>query len=57
MRALVIVMRNLRVFGHFSDDMLFQMLKDIEDVDLKAGENLFKVGDYDENMFIVVSEE
>ncbi len=53
--ALVLVLKNLRVFGHFDNAMLLELVRGIEHVTLRAGEFLFRVGDPDENMFVVES--
>ena len=53
--ALVLVLKNLRVFGHFENTILLELMKNIEHVTLRANDYLFKVGDPDSGMFIVES--
>ena len=53
--ALVLVLKNLRVFGHFENTMLLELVRSIEYVTLRPGECLFRVGDPDRNMYVVES--
>ncbi len=53
--ALVLVLRNLRVFGHFENALLLELVRSMEHVTLRPGERLFRVGDPDRNMFVVES--
>jgi lysophospholipid hydrolase len=53
--ALVIVLKNLRVFGHFENTILLELMKNIEYVTVRQNEYLFRVGDPDCSMFIVES--
>ena len=53
--ALVLVLKNLRVFGHFENTILLELMKNIEYVTLRANDYLFRVGDPDSGMFIVES--
>ena len=53
--ALVLVLKNLRVFGHFENTILLELMKNIEYVTLRANDYLFRVGDPDGGMFIVES--
>ena len=52
-RTLLIVLRNLRVFGHFDNNFFVDLMKNIDYLNLKAHDSLFKVGENDENMYIV----
>jgi len=54
-RTLLIVLKNLRVFGHFDNKIFVDLMKDIDYLNLKAHDSLFKVGEHDENMYIVDS--
>ena len=54
-RTLLIVLRNLRVFGHFDHKIFVELMKNIEYKSLKAHDSLFKIGESDENMYIVDS--
>ena len=53
--SLVLVLKNLRVFGHFENTILLELMKNIEYVTLRANDYLFRVGDPDSGMFIVES--
>ncbi len=53
--ALVLVLRNLRVFGHFENALLLELVRSIEYVTLRPGERLFQLGDPDRNMYVVES--
>lgn len=54
-RTLLIVLKNLRVFGHLDNKIFVDLMKNIEYLNLKAHDSLFKVGEHDENMYIVDS--
>ena len=54
-RPLLIVFRNLRVFGHFDHKIFMELMKNIEYKTLKAHDSLFKIGESDENMYVVDS--
>lgn len=51
--AFILVMKNLRVFGHFDECILIELMKNIKYVTLRPNDYLFKIGDADENMYIV----
>ncbi len=53
--ALAIVLKNLRVFGHFGQSMLIELMRNIEHVTVRQNDYLFKVGDLDASMYIVES--
>ena len=42
-RTLLIVLKNLRVFGHFDNKIFVDLMKDIDYLNLKAHDSLFKV--------------
>lgn len=50
-----IVLKNLRVFGHIDNKIFIEVMKNICTVSLKAHDSLFKVGEHDENMYIIES--
>jgi len=54
-RTLLIVLKNLRVFGHFDNKIFVDLMKNIDYLNLTAHDSLFKVGENDENMYIVDS--
>ncbi|XP_012287845.1 neuropathy target esterase sws isoform X3 [Orussus abietinus] len=47
------MLQSIRVFGHFEKPVFLKLCKHTEIIDLPAGSNLFKIGDPDENLFIV----
>ncbi|XP_026826275.1 neuropathy target esterase sws isoform X4 [Ooceraea biroi] len=47
------VLQSIRVFGHFEKPVFLKLCKYTEIIDLPAGSTLFKIGDPDENLFIV----
>merc|ERR1719187_2595607 len=49
------VLQNMRVFGHFEQPIFLELVKQIEYITVPANQYLFKVGDPDENIFIVQS--
>ncbi len=53
--ALVLVLRNLRVFGHMENALQLELVRFIEYVSLRPGEQLFRVGEADTAMFVVES--
>ncbi len=53
--ALVLVLRNLRVFGHFENALLLELVRSVRYVSLRPGEGLFRVGDPDSSMYVVES--
>ena len=54
-RTLMIVFRNLRVFGHFDDNVFEELIKHITYINLRTNDTLFKIGENDENLYIVDS--
>ena len=54
-RSLSIVFKNLRVFGHFDDKVFEELIKHISYINMKANDTLFKIGESDENLYIVDS--
>ena len=54
-RSLSIVFKNLRVFGHFDDKVFEELIKHITYINMKANDTLFKIGESDENLYIVDS--
>lgn len=54
-RALYLVLKSLRVFGHVDFSLFVELMKDIQYVTLRPNEYLFKIGEPDENMYIVDS--
>ena len=54
-RTLMIVFRNLRVFGHFDSKIFDELIKHIETSHMKANDSLFKIGESDDWMYIVDS--
>jgi lysophospholipid hydrolase len=54
-RTLLIVLKSLRVFGHVDHKIFVELMKSIEYITLKGHDSLFKVGESDENMYIVDS--
>ena len=53
--ALLLVLQNMRVFGQFDNKIFVELMKSIEYINLRPNAYLFRVGDPDENMFIVES--
>ena len=49
------VLQNMRVFGHFEHPIFLELVKQIEYLTVSTNQHLFKVGDPDENIFIVQS--
>lgn len=49
------VLQNMRVFGHFEQPIFLELLNKIEYISVPANQFLFRVGDPDENIFIVQS--
>merc|ERR1719210_3180076 len=49
------VLQNMRVFGHFEHPIFLELVKQIEYMTVSTNQHLFKVGDPDENIFIVQS--
>jgi len=49
------VLQNMRVFGHFDHPIFLELVKQIEYLTVSTNQHLFKVGDPDENIFIVQS--
>ncbi|XP_043463583.1 neuropathy target esterase sws isoform X3 [Leptopilina heterotoma] len=47
------ILQNIRVFGHFEKPVFLKLCKHTEIMNLPAGTSLFKIGDPDENVFIV----
>ncbi|XP_017765183.1 PREDICTED: neuropathy target esterase sws isoform X1 [Eufriesea mexicana] len=47
------MLQSIRVFGHFEKPVFLKLCKHTEIVTLPAGSTLFKIGDPDENLFIV----
>ncbi|KAK0159924.1 hypothetical protein PV328_007384 [Microctonus aethiopoides] len=47
------ILQSIRVFGHFEKPVFLKLCKHTEIMNLSAGTPLFKIGDPDENVFIV----
>ncbi|XP_015605811.1 neuropathy target esterase sws isoform X1 [Cephus cinctus] len=47
------MLQSIRVFGHFEKPVFLKLCKHTEIMNLAAGSSLFKIGDPDENVFIV----
>ncbi|XP_008556860.1 neuropathy target esterase sws isoform X2 [Microplitis demolitor] len=47
------ILQSIRVFGHFEKPVFLKLCKHTEIMNLPAGTMLFKIGDPDENVFIV----
>ncbi|XP_053987250.1 neuropathy target esterase sws isoform X1 [Hylaeus volcanicus] len=47
------MLQSIRVFGHFEKPVFLKLCKHTEIMSLPAGTSLFKIGDPDENLFIV----
>uniref|UniRef100_A0ABD2W0V5 Neuropathy target esterase sws n=1 Tax=Trichogramma kaykai TaxID=54128 RepID=A0ABD2W0V5_9HYME len=47
------ILQSIRVFGHFDKPVFLKLCKHTEIINLPAGTPLFKIGDPDENVFIV----
>ncbi|XP_011269087.1 neuropathy target esterase sws isoform X2 [Camponotus floridanus] len=47
------ILQSIRVFGHFEKPVFLKLCKHTEIMNLSAGSTLFKIGDPDENLFIV----
>ncbi|XP_043274976.1 neuropathy target esterase sws isoform X1 [Venturia canescens] len=47
------ILQSIRVFGHFEKPVFLKLCKHTEIMNLAAGTALFKIGDPDENVFIV----
>lgn len=47
------ILQSIRVFGHFEKPVFLKLCKHTEIMNLAAGAALFKIGDPDENVFIV----
>lgn len=47
------MLQSIRVFGHFEKPVFLKLCKHTEIMNLPAGNTLFKIGDPDENLFIV----
>lgn len=49
------MLQSIRVFGHFEKPVFLKLCKHTEIINLAAGNYLFKIGDHDENMYVVQS--
>lgn len=49
------MLQSIRVFGHFEKPVFLKLCKNTEILNLTAGSYLFKVGDRDENVYVVQS--
>ncbi|KAL4141643.1 hypothetical protein QTP88_004247 [Uroleucon formosanum] len=49
------MLQSIRVFGHFAKPVFLRLCRHTEILNVHAGSHLFKVGDPDENVFIVQS--
>ncbi|XP_033229070.1 neuropathy target esterase sws [Belonocnema kinseyi] len=47
------ILQSIRVFGHFEKPVFLKLCKHTEIMNLPAGSSLFRIGDPDENVFIV----
>ncbi|CAG0883270.1 unnamed protein product [Darwinula stevensoni] len=47
------MLRSIRVFGHFEKPVFLELCKSLETLNLTAGDFLFRVGDADENVYVV----
>ncbi|XP_076050724.1 patatin like phospholipase domain containing sws isoform X1 [Oratosquilla oratoria] len=47
------MLRNIRVFGHFDMPLFLELCKSVETLHLYKGQMLFRVGESDENIYIV----
>ncbi|XP_037079281.1 neuropathy target esterase sws-like [Pollicipes pollicipes] len=54
-REVMYMLRSVRVFGHFEKPVFLELCKQCETIKLRAGQFLFKIGDNDENVFVVQS--
>jgi len=55
--SFVLVLKNLRVFGHVEHALLMELVKHMKHVTLRPGEFLFRVGEPDNQMYVVESGE
>lgn len=53
--SVLLVLKNLRVFGHIEQTVVWKLMADVQYVNMKQNDYLFKVGDPDDSMFIVES--
>ncbi|XP_045460732.1 neuropathy target esterase sws isoform X2 [Harmonia axyridis] len=51
----LIMLQSIRVFGHFEKPVFLKLCKHTEILNVSAGSFLFKIGDEDENLYIVQS--
>ncbi|XP_076258839.1 patatin like phospholipase domain containing sws isoform X2 [Rhynchophorus ferrugineus] len=49
------MLQSIRVFGHFEKPVFLKLCKHTEIINVSAGSHLFKIGDPDENFYIVQS--
>ncbi|XP_015840327.1 neuropathy target esterase sws isoform X2 [Tribolium castaneum] len=49
------MLQSIRVFGHFEKPIFLKLCKHTEVINVDAGQHLFKIGDADENVYIVQS--
>lgn len=49
------MLQSIRVFGHFEKPVFLKLCKHTEIVSVSAGSYLFRIGDPDENVYIVQS--
>lgn len=49
------MLQSIRVFGHFEKPVFLKLCKHTEIINLHAGAHLFKLGDPDENVYVVQS--
>lgn len=47
------MLQSIRVFGHFEKPVFLKLCKHTEIINLSAGSFLFKIGDPDENVYVV----
>lgn len=55
LKKIIIIFTFFRIFGHFEKPIFLKLCRHTEVLNVHAGAYLFKVGDPDENVFIVQS--
>ncbi|KNC79708.1 hypothetical protein SARC_07902 [Sphaeroforma arctica JP610] len=53
----LVILKTCRVFGYFESPVVLELVKHVATISLYKGENLFKIGDADDSIYVVSSGE
>eukprot|EP01134_Creolimax_fragrantissima_P001612 CFRG1612T1 len=53
----LVILKTCRVFGYFDNPVILELVKHVQTISLYKGENLFKIGDADDSIYVVSSGE